>query len=226
MSLIKLKQKMKKILLTITALIIVFTINAQKEEKAREVLEQLTAKTKSYSSIKIKFKYIIDNRAESMKDTIKGTIYLKGDMFKLFFQGNEIFSDGITLWTLQLDAGEITINDVDTEDNDALNPANVLTMYEKGFKYRFMGEIKNSGKSYYQIDLFPEDPKEKSYSIVKLKIDKANMHLSSVKMVGKDGIDYTIDLIQFKPNVKVVDSMFSFDKTKYPKNIEINDMRD
>lgn len=217
---------MKKLVLSIIAVAVIFSLQAQKEEKAREILEQLTAKTKSYSSIKIKFKYIIDNRAENMKDTTKGTIYLKGDKFKLFFMGNEVFSDGATVWTHQIDAGEITINDVDTEDDAALNPANILTMYEKGFKYRYMGEIKDGGKIYYQVDLFPENPKEQSYSIIKLKIDKANSHLSSIKMVGKDGIDYILDLIQFKPNVKVVESMFSFDPAKYPKNIEINDMRD
>ncbi len=217
---------MKKVLIIIIAVFTVFTTQAQKEEKARGILEQVTAKTKTYSSIKIKFKYIIDNRAENMKDTTKGTVYLKGDKFKLFFQGNEVFSDGAIMWTHQVDAGEITINDVDTEDDDALNPTNILTMYEKGFKYRYMGEVKVGGKSFYQVDLYPEDPDEKSYSIIKLKIDKANSHLSSVKMIGKDGVDYTIDLVQFKPNVKVVDSMFSFDPEKYPKNIEINDMRD
>jgi len=217
---------MKNIILTMIAFVAIFSIQAQKEEKAREILEKVSAKTKSYTTVKIKFKYIMDNRAENMKDTTKGTIYLKGDKFKLFFKGNEIFSDGTTMWTHQVDAGEITINDVDTEDEGALNPANILTIYEKGFKYRYLGEIKIGSKMYYQVDLYPENPKEKSYSIIKLKIDKANSQLSSVKMVGKDGIDYIIDLVQFKPNVKVVDSMFSFDKTKYPSDIEINDMRD
>ncbi len=217
---------MKRIVLTLIAFSTLFAIQAQKEEKAREILEKVSQKTKSYSSIKIKFKYIIDNRVENVKDTTKGTLYLKADMFKLFFQGNEIFSDGTTMWTHQVDAGEITINDVDTEDDAALNPTNILTMYEKGFKYRFLGEIKTGAKSFYQIDLYPENPKEKSYSIIKLKIDKVNSQLSSVKMVGKDGIDFIIDLVQFKPNVKVVDSMFRFNAAKYPKNIEINDMRD
>lgn len=217
---------MKNIFLTIIAFVAIFSIQAQKEEKAREILEKVSAKTKSYTTIKIKFKYIMDNRAENMKDTTKGTIYLKGDKFKLFFKGNEIFSDGTTMWTHQVDAGEITINDVDTEDEGGLNPANILSIYEKGFKYRYLGEIKSGGKSFYQVDLYPEKPKEKSYSIIKLKIDKVNSQLSSVKMIGKDGIDYMIDLLQFKPNVKVVDSMFSFDKTKYPSDIEINDMRD
>ena len=217
---------MKNILFTLIAFSFVFAMQSQKEEKAREILEQVTKKTKSYSSIKIKFKYIIDNRVEHMKDTTKGTIYLKSDKFKLFFQGNEVFSDGTTIWTHQVDIGEITINSVDTENDGALNPANILSMYEKGFKYRYLGEIVNNGKSFYQVDLYPENPKEKSYSIIKLKIDKENSQLSSIKMIGKDGIDYIIDLVQFKPNIKVVESMFSFDPSKYPKDIEINDMRD
>jgi outer membrane lipoprotein-sorting protein len=217
---------MKKLLLTFMAAAIVLSAFAQKDEEARKILEKVSSTTKSYSTIRIKFKYIMDNRVEKMKDTTKGVIYLKGDKFKLFFKGNEIFSDGTTVWTHMLDADEITITSVDNDDDESLNPANILTIYEKGFKYRFMGEIKDHGKTFYQIDLYPEHPKDKSYSIVKLKIDKTNYHLSSVKMVGKDGIDYILDLVEFKPNVKVVDSMFTFDPSKYPSDIEINDMRD
>ncbi|OQX99997.1 MAG: hypothetical protein B6I20_09360 [Bacteroidetes bacterium 4572_117] len=217
---------MKKILLISIAFLVIFSLQAQKEEKAKKILEQVTQKTKSYSSIKIKFNYVIDSRVDKMKDTTKGVIYLKGDKFKLFFQGNEVFSDGETVWTHMIDAGEITINDVDKEDDGALNPINILTMYEKGFKYRFMGDIKEGGELFSQIDLYPENQNKKSYSIIKLKIDKKNSHLRSIKMVGKDGIDYILDLVQFKPNAKVVDSMFSFKPAKYPKNIEINDMRD
>ena len=217
---------MKKLILITMAIAFMFTALAQKDEEARKILEKVSSTTKSYNSIRIKFKYIMDNRIEKMKDTTKGTIYLKGDKFKLFFKGNEVFSDGKTVWTHSVDAGEITINNVDTENDESLNPANILTIYEKGFKYRYMGEIKNQGKTYYQIDLYPENPKDKSYSIVKLKIDKSNYHLNSVKMIGKEGIDYILDLVEFKPNVKVIDSMFTFDPTKYPKDIEINDMRD
>lgn len=217
---------MKKIVLSFLSFLIIFTSFAQKDEQARKILEKLSSTTKSYSSIRIKFNYIMDNRVEKMKDTTKGIIYLKGNKFKLFFKGNEIFSDGKTVWTHMLDADEITITNVDNEDDESLNPANILTIYEKGFKYRYMGEIKDAGKIYYQIDLYPEHPKDKSYSIVKLKINKNNYHLSSVKMIGKDGIDYILDLIEFKPNVKVVDTMFTFDPSKYPSDIEINDMRD
>ena len=167
----------------------------------------------------------MDNRIEKAQDTTKGTIYIKADMFKLFFKGTEVFSDGKTVWTHQINAGEITISESDPSDENALNPNNLLKVYEKGFKYKYMGEFNTTGQPFYQIDLYPEKPKDVNYSIIKLKIDKALSQLQSIKMVGKDGIDYLIELTEFKPNVKVVDSMFTFDPAKYPKDIEINDMR-
>jgi len=217
---------MKKLLLSILVLFASIQIFAQQDAKAKAILEKVTKTTKSYNTIKLKFLYIMDNKIEKMQDTSKGTIYIKGDMFKLFFRKNEIFSNGKTIWTHLVSANEITISEPEEGDEDALNPTKMLTIYEKGFKYRFMGEFKSKTGNFYQIDLYPKNPKQKPYSVIKLKIDKAKNRLTSVKMVGKDQIDFLIELTQFKPNVKVADAMFTFDKSKYPKNIEINDMRD
>ena len=216
---------MRKLTVVLLVFSITFSVFAQKDEKAKKILKEVSEKTKTYSTIKLKFMYIMDNRIEKVQDTTKGTIYIKEDMFKLFFKGTEVFSDGKTVWSYQPDAAEITITEPDPADENALNPSNMLRVYEKGFKYKYMGEFNKTGKTFHQVDLYPENPKEVNYSIVKLKIDKEAKQLQSIKMVGKDGIDYLIELTQFKPNVKVVDSMFKYDAAKYPKNVEINDMR-
>jgi outer membrane lipoprotein-sorting protein len=217
---------MKNILILFILFSLTFQLIGQKDEKAKTILKEVSDKTKSYTSIKLKFFYIMDNKAEKQIDTTKGTIYIKGDMFKLFFSGNEIFSDGKTVWTHQVDLGEITITEPDPNDESALNPSNLLKVYEKGFKYKYMGEFNVKGQIFYQIDLYPEQPKEKNYTMIKIKIDKAKSQLQSIKMMGKDGVDNTIELVEFTPNVKVVDTMFKFDPAKYPKGIEINDMRE
>jgi outer membrane lipoprotein-sorting protein len=217
---------MKNVLFIILFVAFSLHIMAQKDEKAKTILKNVSNKTKTYASIKLRFLYIMENKVEKMSDTTQGTIFIKGDMFKLFFGGNEIFSDGKTVWTHQLDIHEITITEPDPTDESALNPTNILNIYEKGFKYKYMGEFTAKGQTFYQIDLYPENPKNKNYSIVKLKIDKAKNQLQSIKMIGKDGIDNTIELLEFSPNVKIVDSMFKFDPAKYPKNTAINDMRD
>jgi outer membrane lipoprotein-sorting protein len=216
---------MKSIIVMFILFTLGFQVFGQKDAEAKKILKQVSDKTKSYESIKLQFNYITENKTEKTQETQKGTIFIKGNMFKLFFSGNEIFSDGKTIWTHQLEINEITITEPDPKDESALNPATILNVYDKGYKYKYMGEFTNKGETFYQIDLYPEQPKTKNYSIVKLKIDKAKTQLISIKMVGKDGVDYTIELTEFSPNVKVVDSMFKFDPTKYPKDIEINDMR-
>ncbi len=216
---------MKK--LTLIAVFISITMFAfgQKDAKAKKILKEVSEKTKTYSSIKLKFLYIMDNRVEKVQDTTKGTIYIKGDMFKLYFKGMEVFSDGKTVWNYNPETQEINITESDPEDDSALNPSNILRVYEKGFKYKFMGEFANGSNKFYQIDLYPEKPNEANYSIIKLKIDKVKKQVQSMKMIGKDGIDFLIELTQFKPNIKVVDTMFKFDASKYPEDVEINDMR-
>ncbi len=216
---------MKKLtFVAIFTMVAIFAIG-QKDAKAKKILKEVSEKTKTYATIKLKFLYIMDNRVEKVQDTTKGTIYIKGNMFKLFFKGVEVFSDGKTVWNYSPELQELNINEPDAEDDNALNPSNILRVYEKGFKYKFMGEFADGKNKFYQIDLYPEKPNEVNYSIIKLKIDKAKKQVQSMKIIGKDGIDFIVKLTQFKPNVKVVDSMFKFDASKYPKNLEINDMR-
>jgi outer membrane lipoprotein-sorting protein len=217
---------MKSITLIFIMFLLGFQVFGQKDAEAKKILKQVSDKTKSYESIKLQFKYVTENKAAKTSETQKGTIFIKGNMFKLFFSGNEIFSDGKTIWTHQLEINEITITEPDPADEASLNPTNILNVYEKGYKYKYMGEFTSNGETFYQIDLYPEQPKTKNYSMIKLKIDKAKTQIESIKMVGKDGVDNTIELTEFTPNVKVVDSMFKFDPTKYPKDIVINDMRE
>ncbi len=216
---------MKKLTLIVVLISITMFAFGQKDAKAKKILKEVSEKTKTYSTIKLKFLYIMDNRVEKLQDTTKGTIYIKGDMFKLFFKGVEVFSDGTTVWNYSPEIQEINITESDPEDDTALNPSNILRVYEKGFKYKFMGEFADGNEKFYQIDLYPEKPNEANYSIIKLKINKVKKQVQSMKMIGKDGIDFLIELTQFKPNVKVVDAMFKFDASKYPEDVEINDMR-
>ncbi|MDF1550764.1 MAG: outer membrane lipoprotein carrier protein LolA, partial [Bacteroidales bacterium] len=128
---------MRKFVITLLLFGTAFSIFSQKDEKAKKILKEVSEKTKTYTSIKLRFLYIMDNRIEKVQDTTKGTIYIKGDMFKLFFKGTEVFSDGKTVWTHQFDANEITITENDPNDENALNPNNLLKVYENGYKYKY-----------------------------------------------------------------------------------------
>ena len=58
------------------------------------------------------------------------------------------------------------------KSGDSFNPAQMFTMYEKGYKYIYTGDQKIKGKVYQIVDLTPEDDKKEFFK-VRLTIDKA-----------------------------------------------------
>jgi outer membrane lipoprotein-sorting protein len=197
-----------------------------KDPRAKVLLDQLSIKTKEYGSLRVKFSYTLENAQKKSSETYDGYVYLKGSKYKLILPGNEVFSDGKTVWTYLKDAGEINVTEPDADDESVLNPSKMFTLYEKGFKFKMIGESNVKGVKCSEIHLYPENPKNKKYSIVKLFIDKLKMQINTVKYMAKDGNNYSIEIKEFKPDAKIGDNLFVYDKTKFPKDVQVNDLRD
>jgi len=89
-----------------------------------------------------------------------------------------------------------------------------------------MGENTVDGIAYAVIDLFPENPGQKSYSRIRLFIDTKKSQIQTIKTFGNNGIDYSIIVDTFKTGVKLPDALFTFDKSKYPATVEVVDLRE
>ncbi|MBK9760220.1 MAG: hypothetical protein IPO90_09680 [Flavobacteriales bacterium] len=74
------------------------------------------------------------------------------------------------------------------------------------------------------LKLFPLEPGKKPYHTVILSVDKAKMEPKLVKVLYKEGNEVTYMLKKFSPNVDLYESVFTFDKAKFP-GVEINDVR-
>lgn len=219
---------MKKILILFIAVFLFSGIYSQevlsKDPKATEILNKLSKKTKSFETIRIKFSYTLENTQEKIKETYKGYAFLKGNKYKLILAGSEIFTDGKFLYNYLTDAEEITISVPDEENDNIFNPAKLFTIYEKGFKYQYLGQETDAGAKVDVIDLFPVEVKKKNYSRIRLKIDKDKLRIVSIKSFGKDGNHYTINVTEFKSNVKMPEALFTYNAKKYPG--EVIDLRD
>src|SRR5437762_3249435 len=79
----------------------------QTDKKAEDILHGVSAKYKSYKSVKATFIINVENAKDNSKDVQKGTIYLKGNKYKLEVAGQDIVSDGKTRWTYLKDANEV-----------------------------------------------------------------------------------------------------------------------
>jgi outer membrane lipoprotein-sorting protein len=196
---------------------------AQTDIKAKMILADVSKKYRSFNSVKADFSYTIDNPQAKVKDTQSGTLMLlKVNKYKITLKGQELISDGKSQWTYLIADKEVQLNHVDNSPN-ALNPANIFTIYEKGFKYLYVEDSTVNGRTCYVIDLIPLDDK-RSFFKVRLQIDKINKLITNALIFDKNGNRYTYSIKSFTPNMNVSDSTFTFDSKKYPE-VEVVDLR-
>lgn len=216
---------MKKVILS--ALMIVgsaISVLAQTDAKAKAILAEVSKKYKAYDIIKTDFSFTLDNPQAKIKDTQTGTLYVKSksNKYKIVMKAQDLISDGKTQWTYLKNEKEVQINDVDNSPN-AINPAKIFTIYEKGFKYLYTGDVKVNGKTQHVIDLTPVDSK-RSFFKVRLNVDKTSKQISNAVIFDKNGNRYTYSIRTFTPNVKVAESIFAFDAKNYP-GVSVEDLR-
>jgi outer membrane lipoprotein-sorting protein len=203
---------------------IVLTAQSPEVLKAREILDEVSATTQAYESIKADFSFILENTQADMTDSHSGTILISNDKYKVSLMDVDSYFDGQTLWTHLKEVGEVNISNPDPMDSDMmLSPAKIFNIYKEGFRYIYAGETTIDGKKVDIIDLFPED-RDKPFSRIKLFVNKDNRHISKITQIGKDGNNYIIDIQNMKTDVPCEPSMFIFDTDEYPQ-VEVIDMR-
>ncbi len=196
-----------------------------KDSAAKNILDAVSKKVSKSKGIKIKFNYTVNNKQNGYKETQKAYVFMEGQKFKAIIPQFEIISDGKSVWTYSKEDEEVTITDVDTSEISIFNPMKLFTAYKTGYKYLLIGVEKIDNKEYNVIDLYPEDTENSPYAIIRIKTNKATNEIYSLKTSGKSGVNYTFEIVEYKSNLTFPDKLFVFDKSKYPDNIEITDMR-
>jgi outer membrane lipoprotein-sorting protein len=216
---------MKKLIALLFAVTAVFSVaQGQTDPKAKAILAEVSKKYRSYNIIKAEFSFSVENKQNNLKQTEKGILYAKSNSkkYKVTMTERDLISDGNVQWTYLKNDEEVQVSNADISE-DALNPANVFTIFEKGFKYIYNGERKSGSKVYQMIDLSPLDAK-KPYFKIRLSVDKAAKQLSNVVIFDKNSSIYTYTITAFTPNAKVPESTFTFNPKSY-RGVEIVDLR-
>jgi outer membrane lipoprotein-sorting protein len=198
------------------------TASAQHDPKAQEILKGVSAKYKSLKSITASFKLNLLDKKTNKQENQTGTVALKGDKYHLTMAGQEVMSDGKTVWTFLKESNEVQVSET-TGSEEGITPTNIFTMYEKGFKTKYIGEKTEAGKPVQQIELYPED-NTKNYIKILISIAKKDKYINSAKVFDKNGNIYTYTITKFTPDAALSDEMFVFNKNKHP-DVEVVDLR-
>lgn len=97
-----------------------------------------------------------------------------------------------------------------------MNPKKLMTIWETGFKNKYIKEDKISGETVDVIDLYPKNPKTADYNTIVVYISKTKNELKKAVMKSNDGTVMTYSVTKFTSNPEVKDTKFAFDKKNYP----------
>jgi len=207
-------------------LVIILTISclstfAQKDDKASTLLEEVSNKTKTYSSFKAGFSYSMDNKAAKIHETKTGTLLVSGDKYKVTVAGQEVFCDGEKVWTYISESNEVQINEMDTR-KEAITPTNILTSYNANYQSRMIQDNDAADPDLQAVELIPFS--KGNFEKVIVIIDTKLKQIKSFKLFDKSGNVFTYKVTSFQPDVPVKSSDFIFNEANYP-GVEVIDMR-
>jgi len=213
---------MNKILrLLILAVFFLPLITQAQDPKAKEILDELSNKTRKFSTITSDFTFSLDDKAADVHQSQEGTLKMKGKMYYIHLGENEIFSDGTTRWTYSSDMDEVYIDNV-SENDDVLNPSEIYTVWESGFKHYYDKEVTLDGRAAHVLKLNPTNPDEESFHTIKLYVDKAKVEVMKIEILGKQGDDITYKVKSFKTDISYQDSEFVFNMEDHPGVTDID----
>ncbi|HSP40465.1 MAG TPA: outer membrane lipoprotein carrier protein LolA [Gillisia sp.] len=211
---------MKNISIFIVAVLSVFTINAQNGDKAKSLLNEVSAKVKSYDNMVIDFNYNLENLKEKVSQETKGNVSINGDKYVLNLMGTTQIFDGKKIYTIIPEDQEINISDYIEEDDNAITPSKMFTFYQEGYTYKWdiIQDVK--GRKIQYIKLTPIDSKADVKNIL-LGIDTQTKHIYNLIQTQDNGTKITITVKSFKTNQPLAQNLFSFSENRY-KDYYIN----
>ncbi|MBI9035620.1 MAG: outer membrane lipoprotein carrier protein LolA [Bacteroidales bacterium] len=212
---------MKNVLFVILGLIVMTTQGFGQDKKAGEILKKLTEQTKAYKSIKVGFTYRMQNEAAGLDEKMEGVLATQGENYRLQIAGQDIISDGQTVWTYIEEINEVQINLV-SEDEDAITPKKLLGNYYENYKAKYEEKITIKGRAMDVLELIPNEGKK--YKKILLTIDKAKNQIYSMQILDKNDNIFSYEVKEFLNDLAFGENEFIFDADKY-EDLEIVDMR-
>ena len=210
-------------ILCVTAAAQVPKAMGKSDAEAKKVLDAVSAKFKTFKSVKASFALKIENATGKVQGTKAGTVMMKGVKYKVSITGQEIFCDGATIWTYDMAANEVQVSTLDNSSG-SITPQKLFTnFYDKDFLFMLNPDVTKAGKTYQVVELTPVD-KTKPFFKVVIEVDKASKVIMSTRVFEKNGNRYLYAINSMATTATIPDDSFAFNLKKYP-GVEVIDLR-
>jgi outer membrane lipoprotein-sorting protein len=212
---------MRNIVLTSIVGLLALPVLAQQRE-AKDVLDKTSANFRRAGGVEAGFTVKI--KAKGQPDgLLVCKIRLKGDKFILETMDAITWFDGETQWSYLRDSEEVNISNPTKEELQGINPYALLSIYEKGYTCTLGKTRTRQGASIHEVILTATD---KTGEIAKLTlcVERGTYRPLYILAELNNGSRNEITVTSYREGEKFNDSIFVFDKNKYPR-AEIIDLR-
>jgi len=214
---------MKKIVITLIVCIGFFNYaTAQKETKARELLDKSSEALTQAGDISAYFTLNIKDGINKTNQSFDGTIQMRGNKFKIEAPDQNIYFDGKTQWFYEKTTEEVTVSEPTGDEIQALNPKSIFSIYKKNSNYQYVGtktDIKM--RKVHEVNIFPQ---KGEITQITVQINNTDYFPVMFHIFYKNKIENIISINKYQTNQNFSDDLFVFDKKQYP-NVFINDLR-
>ena len=195
-------------------LVIALFITTAQAQEAKQLLDEVSTKVRSYENIVIGFKYALNNPTENVSQETRGDVTLLGDKYLLNLMGTEQMYDGKKLHVIIPEDEEINISAQNPEDEASVTPSKMLTFYEEGYTSKLDIVQDVQGRKIQFVKLIPIDSNSDLKEIL-LGVDKQTKHIYRLILMQNNGTNITITVNSFKTNQPLSKTLFVFDESKY-----------
>ncbi|MDR2692172.1 MAG: hypothetical protein LBB73_07795, partial [Dysgonamonadaceae bacterium] len=112
---------------------------AQKDVKAKEILDKSSAALAQAGDISAYFTLSVKDEMNKTGQAFDGTILMKGNKFKIDTPDQNIYFDGKTQWVYWKSYEEVNVTQPAGEEIQALNPKSIFAIYKNNCNYKYLG---------------------------------------------------------------------------------------
>jgi outer membrane lipoprotein-sorting protein len=190
-------------------------VQAQTSMEAKQLLDRVAEKMKTYDNLSFDFTYALVNQKENIRQETKGVITVAGENYRLEIpEAIQIF-DGQQRYTIVPENEEVTISGADSEDEMVINPTELLFFYQEGYDYHMDIQQNVSGRQIQYVKLIPANQEEQMAYLL-LGIDRSNLSIYRLIEIGTNGTQTTLNVKNFSTNQTLASNLFTFDAADYP----------
>lgn len=189
-------------------------------QSAREVLDATAACMTKMGDVRAQFK-ATQFSGTTPQNEATGTMCISGRKFQM--QTDELMTwyDGTTQWSMMNGSNEVNMATPDEEEQAAQNPATLVGIYKKGYRYSLTRSTLR-GRSTYVVHLSAKNRKA-AFSDIFIDVDQTTYHPLCIR-AKKDGDWTRLSILSFQNSLTLPASTFTFPASDYP-NVEVIDLR-